>query len=179
MSAITFAAVTVYLVMLWRYKINWLGPFLMVAVVIALGVATIWLYDDPGPLRPALHSYWIAIHVTAAAISVRAVQLTEQFAEQVVYVAARHAILQQLAIARAHLLPIHPVHAWVVKEIALDAPRVIEDLAPFRRRIDLCFDAAQGERFVDPLAAPQQAVHIYRWLPQRFVNSWRGRGDAR
>ncbi|WP_433176732.1 c-type cytochrome biogenesis protein CcsB [Actinoallomurus sp. CA-150999] len=66
MSAITFAAVTVYLVMLWRYKINWLGPFLMVAVVIALGVATIWLYDDPGPLRPALHSYWIAIHVTAA-----------------------------------------------------------------------------------------------------------------
>jgi cytochrome c-type biogenesis protein CcsB len=38
----------------------------MVAVVIALGIATIWLYDDPGPLRPALHSYWIAIHVTAA-----------------------------------------------------------------------------------------------------------------
>jgi cytochrome c-type biogenesis protein CcsB len=65
-SAITFAAVTVYLVMLWRYKINWLGPFLMVAVVIALGIATIWLYNDPGPLRPALHSYWIAIHVTAA-----------------------------------------------------------------------------------------------------------------
>ncbi|GAA0333826.1 c-type cytochrome biogenesis protein CcsB [Actinoallomurus spadix] len=65
-SAITFAAVTVYLVMLWRYKTNWLGPFLMVAVVIALGIATIWLYDDPGPLRPALHSYWIAIHVTAA-----------------------------------------------------------------------------------------------------------------
>ena len=66
MSAITFAAVTVYLVMLWRYKVSWLGPFLMVAVVIALGIATIWLYDDPGPLRPALHSYWIAIHVTAA-----------------------------------------------------------------------------------------------------------------
>jgi cytochrome c-type biogenesis protein CcsB len=65
-SAITFAAVTVYLVMLWRYKVSWLGPFLMVAVVIALGIATIWLYNDPGPLRPALHSYWIAIHVTAA-----------------------------------------------------------------------------------------------------------------
>ncbi|WP_329245354.1 c-type cytochrome biogenesis protein CcsB [Actinoallomurus sp. NBC_01490] len=65
-SAISFAAVTVYLVMLWRYKINWLGPFLMVAVVIALGIAVLWLYNDPGPLRPALHSYWIAIHVTAA-----------------------------------------------------------------------------------------------------------------
>jgi cytochrome c-type biogenesis protein CcsB len=65
-SAITFAAVTVYLVMVWRHKVSWLGPFLMVAVVIALGIATIWLYNDPGPLRPALHSYWIAIHVTAA-----------------------------------------------------------------------------------------------------------------
>jgi cytochrome c-type biogenesis protein CcsB len=64
--AITFAAVTVYLVMLWRHRISWLGPYLMVAVLIALGVAAIWLYDDPGPLRPALHSYWIAIHVTAA-----------------------------------------------------------------------------------------------------------------
>jgi cytochrome c-type biogenesis protein CcsB len=64
--AITFAAVTVYLVMLWRHRISWLGPYLMVAVLIALGIATIWLYDDPGPLRPALHSYWIAIHVTAA-----------------------------------------------------------------------------------------------------------------
>jgi cytochrome c-type biogenesis protein CcsB len=67
LSAITFAAVTVYLAMLWRYRISWLGPFLMVAVLIALGVATIVFYDDPGPLRPALHSYWIAIHVTAAA----------------------------------------------------------------------------------------------------------------
>jgi cytochrome c-type biogenesis protein CcsB len=65
-SAITFAAVTVYLVMLWRFKVSWLGPYLMVAVVIALGIAAIWLYNDPGPLRPALHSYWIAIHVTAA-----------------------------------------------------------------------------------------------------------------
>jgi cytochrome c-type biogenesis protein CcsB len=64
--AITFAAVTVYLVMLWRHRISWLGPYLMVAVLIALGIAVIWLYDDPGPLRPALHSYWIAIHVTAA-----------------------------------------------------------------------------------------------------------------
>ena len=65
-SAITFAAVTVYLVMLWRHQVSWLGPYLMVAVLIALGIAVIWLYDDPGPLRPALHSYWIAIHVTAA-----------------------------------------------------------------------------------------------------------------
>jgi cytochrome c-type biogenesis protein CcsB len=68
-SAITFAAVTVFLIMLVRQNIRFLGAFLLVAVVIALGVATIWLYDDPGPLRPALQSYWIAIHVTAAIIA--------------------------------------------------------------------------------------------------------------
>jgi len=69
MSAITFAAVTVYLVLLWRQKIRFLGTFVMVAAVLALGIATILLYDDPAPLRPALHSYWIAIHVTAAIIA--------------------------------------------------------------------------------------------------------------
>jgi 4-amino-4-deoxy-L-arabinose transferase-like glycosyltransferase len=34
-------------------------------------------------------------------------------------------------------------------------------------------------RFADPRAAPQQAVYVYRWLPQRFVQSGRGRSDAR
>jgi cytochrome c-type biogenesis protein CcsB len=66
MSAICFAAVTAYLVLLTRQKVRFLGAFVMVAAVIGLGVATIWLYNDPGPLRPALNSYWIAIHVTAA-----------------------------------------------------------------------------------------------------------------
>jgi cytochrome c-type biogenesis protein CcsB len=66
MSAICFAAVTAYLVILTRQKVRFLGPFVMVAAIIGLGVATIWLYNDPGPLRPALNSYWIAIHVTAA-----------------------------------------------------------------------------------------------------------------
>jgi len=65
-SAITFAAVTVFLIVLARQPVRFLGAFLMVAVVIGLGVGTIWLYDDPGPVRPALQSYWIAIHVTAA-----------------------------------------------------------------------------------------------------------------
>lgn len=65
-SAICFAAVTAYLVILTRQRVRFLGAFVMVAVIIGLGVATIWLYNDPGPLRPALNSYWIAIHVTAA-----------------------------------------------------------------------------------------------------------------
>ena len=68
-SAITFSAVTVFLIVLIRQPVRFLGAFLMVAVVIGLGVGTIWLYDDPGPVRPALQSYWIAIHVTAAIIA--------------------------------------------------------------------------------------------------------------
>lgn len=66
LTAIAFAAVTAYLVVLWRYKARYLGAFVMVAAVIALGVATIWLYTPVGELVPALKSYWIAIHVTAA-----------------------------------------------------------------------------------------------------------------
>jgi cytochrome c-type biogenesis protein CcsB len=58
--------VTAYLVLLARQQVRYLGAFVMLLVVIALGVATIWLYTDAGPLVPALKSYWIAIHVTAA-----------------------------------------------------------------------------------------------------------------
>jgi cytochrome c-type biogenesis protein CcsB len=65
-TAITFAVVTAYLVLLARQQVRFLGAFVMLFVVIALGVATIWLYTDAGPLVPALKSYWIAIHVTAA-----------------------------------------------------------------------------------------------------------------
>ncbi|MCP2343460.1 c-type cytochrome biogenesis protein CcsB [Actinomadura rupiterrae] len=69
LTAIAFAAVTAYLVVLARYKARFLGAFVMFAAVIALGVANIWLYDAVGPVTPALNSYWIAIHVTAAIIA--------------------------------------------------------------------------------------------------------------
>jgi cytochrome c-type biogenesis protein CcsB len=67
--AICLAAVTGYLILLVRQKAKFLGAFVMVAVVIGLGAATIWLYQAPGELVPALKSYWIAIHVTAAIIA--------------------------------------------------------------------------------------------------------------
>jgi cytochrome c-type biogenesis protein CcsB len=69
MIAITFTAVTAYLVLLVRQKVRFLGAFVMVAVVVGLGVAAIWLYKDAGALVPALKSYWIAIHVTAAIVA--------------------------------------------------------------------------------------------------------------
>ncbi|MGK5551532.1 c-type cytochrome biogenesis protein CcsB [Actinomadura kijaniata] len=69
LTAIAFAAVTAYLVCLWRFRARFLGAFVMVAVVMALGGANIWLYQEVGPVRPALNSYWIAIHVSAAIIA--------------------------------------------------------------------------------------------------------------
>ncbi|MBE1531677.1 c-type cytochrome biogenesis protein CcsB [Actinomadura algeriensis] len=69
LTAIAFAAVTAFLIVLLRYRARYLGAFVMVAAVVALGVANIWLYDEVGPVSPALNSYWIAIHVTAAIIA--------------------------------------------------------------------------------------------------------------
>ncbi|MBO2451463.1 c-type cytochrome biogenesis protein CcsB [Actinomadura barringtoniae] len=70
LNAISFAAVTAFLIVMFRYKARFLGAFVMIAAVIALGVANIWLYEAAGgPVTAALNSYWIAIHVTAAIIA--------------------------------------------------------------------------------------------------------------
>ncbi|MEU8796195.1 c-type cytochrome biogenesis protein CcsB [Spirillospora sp. NPDC048819] len=69
LTAIAFAAVTAFMVVMYRYKARFLGSFVMAAAVVALGVANIWLYDSVGPVTPALNSYWIAIHVSAAIIA--------------------------------------------------------------------------------------------------------------
>ncbi|MBW8485045.1 c-type cytochrome biogenesis protein CcsB [Actinomadura sp. PM05-2] len=69
LTAISFAAVTAFLIVAFRYKARFLGAFVMAAAVIALGIDNIWLYNSAGPVMPALNSYWIAIHVTAAIIA--------------------------------------------------------------------------------------------------------------
>ncbi|MER7543490.1 c-type cytochrome biogenesis protein CcsB [Actinomadura sp.] len=69
LTAISFAAVTAFMVVMLRYRARFLGAFVMLAAVIALGVANIWLYDSVGPVTAALNSYWIALHVTAAIIA--------------------------------------------------------------------------------------------------------------
>ncbi len=68
-TAITCGAVIVFLVLVVRYRAYFLGLFVMVPVVLGLGLCATVLYTAAGPLMPALHSYWIAIHVTAAIIS--------------------------------------------------------------------------------------------------------------
>jgi cytochrome c-type biogenesis protein CcsB len=65
-SMIALIAVTAFLFTVWRYAVRDLGVFVMLPVVVYLGVAGTALYVPAGPLVPALHSYWIVIHVFAA-----------------------------------------------------------------------------------------------------------------
>ncbi|WP_329118915.1 c-type cytochrome biogenesis protein CcsB [Streptomyces sp. NBC_01465] len=69
--SITFSTVVVavYLVLLaFKVKVRWLGLPLVTAVLLDLGIATTVLYTSSDQLVPALHSYWLWIHVSCAII---------------------------------------------------------------------------------------------------------------
>ncbi|MEU6774493.1 c-type cytochrome biogenesis protein CcsB [Streptomyces sp. NPDC046759] len=66
---ITFStvAVGVYLALLVLKKnVRWLGLFLITTVLLDLGLAVTVLYTASDQLVPALHSYWLYIHVSTA-----------------------------------------------------------------------------------------------------------------
>lgn len=63
------AVCAAYLVTVRRYDTRWLGPLVTGFLVIVLGIAVIVLYRPLSPLVPALHSYWLMIHVSAAAVA--------------------------------------------------------------------------------------------------------------
>ena len=65
----SLAVAIVYLIFVQRYKLQWLGLGVTVVIAAVLGLATLALYTPAGPLVPALHSYWLVIHVSSAAIS--------------------------------------------------------------------------------------------------------------
>jgi len=65
----SLAVAAVYLIFVGRYRLQWLGLGVTLIVAAVLGLATLALYTPAGPLVPALHSYWLVIHVSAAAIS--------------------------------------------------------------------------------------------------------------
>ncbi|WP_084956053.1 cytochrome c biogenesis protein CcsA [Thermoactinospora rubra] len=67
--AICLAATTAFLVAQTRSNVRFLGAFVMIAVVLGLGFSVRFLYTQAGPVVPALNSYWIAIHVTAAILA--------------------------------------------------------------------------------------------------------------
>ncbi|MGH3328873.1 MAG: c-type cytochrome biogenesis protein CcsB, partial [Streptomycetales bacterium] len=68
-TAAALAACGVFLLLLTRENIRWLGVFVVAAVLLTLGLAVTVLYTDAGRLQPALQSYWLVIHVAAAVIS--------------------------------------------------------------------------------------------------------------
>ncbi|MFI9819784.1 c-type cytochrome biogenesis protein CcsB [Streptomyces sp. NPDC052013] len=66
---ITFStvAVGVYLLLLALKKnVRWIGLFLITSVLLDLGLAVTVLYTESDQLVPALHSYWLYIHVSTA-----------------------------------------------------------------------------------------------------------------
>ena len=65
----SLAVAVAYVLLVRRYSIRWLGLLVTGFLVTVLGVAVLVLYRPVGPLVPALHSYWLAIHVSAAAIA--------------------------------------------------------------------------------------------------------------
>ncbi|MFE6686501.1 c-type cytochrome biogenesis protein CcsB [Streptomyces sp. NPDC057743] len=70
--SVTFAgvAVGVYLVLLLLKKnVRWIGLPLVTTVLLTLGLAVSVLYTASDQLVPALHSYWLWIHVSCAILS--------------------------------------------------------------------------------------------------------------
>ncbi len=70
-SAICFAAVTCWLVVLYRLRtaaasVRRIGAFVLLPVVVLMFLGGTVLYAQAAPLIPALNSYWITIHVSAA-----------------------------------------------------------------------------------------------------------------
>jgi cytochrome c-type biogenesis protein CcsB len=65
----SLAVAVAYVFLVRRYAIRWLGLAVTGFLVLVLGIAVIVLYRPVAPLVPALHSYWLAIHVSSAAIA--------------------------------------------------------------------------------------------------------------
>jgi len=65
----TFGVSLMYLVLMRRYQLRWMGLLVTGFLVVVLMLDVLVLYQDAGPLVPALHSYWLAIHVLAAVIA--------------------------------------------------------------------------------------------------------------
>ena len=65
----TFGVSVMYLLLLKRYHLRWMGLFVTGFLVVVLMLDVLLLYVPAGPLVPALDSYWLVIHVAAAVIA--------------------------------------------------------------------------------------------------------------
>jgi len=64
----TLAAMAVWLFWSTRRDVRWAGLFVVGPVLLILGLAVTVLYVEAGDLVPALHSWWLVIHVSAATL---------------------------------------------------------------------------------------------------------------
>jgi cytochrome c-type biogenesis protein CcsB len=97
-TGIAFVVVTVCVVLMVRARMRLIGLPAMIVTVALLGVAYM-LYVPPGQLVPALHSYWLTIHVTSMATS--SAVLSFSFFFGMAYLARRWADNRVLAITTA------------------------------------------------------------------------------
>jgi cytochrome c-type biogenesis protein CcsB len=65
----TLLIVTVFLVVLTRADLRFLGTFVTGMVLVLLGVAALRFYVEVAPLPPALQSVWLVIHVFVASLA--------------------------------------------------------------------------------------------------------------
>jgi len=63
-----WGVLVVFLVMSTRRDLRWLGLFVVAPALLTLGLAVTVLYTEAAQLVPALKSYWLVIHVSAAII---------------------------------------------------------------------------------------------------------------
>lgn len=65
----TLLIVAVYLAVLLRYDLRFLGTFITGLVAVLLGGTAIWFYTEIVPLMDPLKSVWLVIHVFVASLS--------------------------------------------------------------------------------------------------------------
>jgi cytochrome c-type biogenesis protein CcsB len=65
----TLGVSVMYLSLMRRHHLRWMGILVTGFLVVVLMLDVLVLYQDAGPLVPALHSYWLAIHVLAAVVA--------------------------------------------------------------------------------------------------------------
>ncbi len=65
----TLLIVAVYLGVLLRYDLRFLGTFITGLVVVLLGATAIWFYTEIVPLMDPLKSVWLVIHVFVATLA--------------------------------------------------------------------------------------------------------------
>lgn len=63
-----WGVLVVFLAMSTRRDLRWLGLFVVAPALLTLGLAVTVLYTEAAQLVPALKSYWLVIHVSAAII---------------------------------------------------------------------------------------------------------------